>query len=86
MKTHWGTDLLYKNQQSRTAVFVWQIETATIIGGVLSMKKCHKFALLLGIVSAVVAIATAVTAILLYLDKKKKDEEELEHYLDCSIQ
>ena len=26
------------------------------------MKKCHKFALLLGIVSAVVAIATAVTA------------------------
>ncbi len=50
------------------------------------MKKYSKFALVLGIISAVAAIATALTAILLYADKKKKDEEELEHYLDCSIQ
>ena len=50
------------------------------------MKKYSKFALVLGIISAVAAIATALTAILLYADTKKKDEEELEHYLDCSIQ
>ena len=31
-------------------------------------------------------VASAVTAFLIFKDKKKKDEEELEHYLDCSIQ
>ena len=53
---------------------------------VLSLKKSSKFALFLGIISAVAAIVTAGAAVLLYLEKKKRDEEELEHYLDCSIQ
>ena len=34
---------------------------------------------------AVAAVVAALSALLLYLDKKK-DDEELEHYLDCSIQ
>ena len=50
------------------------------------MKKngIVKFILLLiGIVSALTAAATAFC---IYSDKKRKDDEELEHYLDCSIQ
>ena len=35
--------------------------------------------------AAVAAVVAALSALLLYLDKKK-DDEELEHYLDCSIQ
>lgn len=49
------------------------------------MKKGSKLAILFGIVAAVAAVVAAVTALLLYLDKKR-DDEELEHYLDCSIQ
>lgn len=49
------------------------------------MKKGNKIALLIGLLSAVAAVVAAVTAILVYLDKKKQDED-LEHYLDCSIQ
>ena len=50
------------------------------------MKKFSHLALIIGSVSIAAAVATAVTAVILFLDKKKKDEEELEHYLDCSIQ
>ena len=49
------------------------------------MKKGSKLAVFLGVVAAVAGLVAAVTALLLYLDKKK-DDEELEHYLDCSIQ
>ena len=49
------------------------------------MKKGSKLAVFIGIVAAVAAVVSALSAVLLYLDKKK-DDEELEHYLDCSIQ
>lgn len=49
------------------------------------MKKGSKLAVLVGIIAAVAAVTAALSALLLYLDKKK-DDEELEHYLDCSIQ
>ena len=49
------------------------------------MKKGSKLAVFIGIVAAVAAVVAALSAVLLYLDKKKHDEE-LEHYLDCSIQ
>lgn len=49
------------------------------------MKKGNKLALIIGLVAAIAAVAASVTALLMYLDHKK-DEEELEHYLDCSIQ
>ena len=49
------------------------------------MKKGSKLALLIGIIAAVAAVVAGLSALLLYLDKKK-DDEELEHYLDCSIQ
>ena len=49
------------------------------------MKKGSKLALFLGVVAAVAALVAAVTALLLYLDKKK-DVGELGHYLACSIQ
>ena len=32
------------------------------------------------------AVTAAVTAFLIFKEKQKKDEEELEHYLDSSIQ
>ena len=49
------------------------------------MKKGYKIAIILGAVMAVVAVVASITALMLYLDKKKSDEE-LEEYLDCSIQ
>ena len=51
---------------------------------VMNFKK--NFGWIIAIVAGTVAIASAVTAFLIFKDKKKKDEEELEHYLDCSIQ
>ena len=38
------------------------------------------------IISAVAALSAAITAFLVIKDKKKKDEEQLEEYLDYSIQ
>jgi hypothetical protein len=51
-----------------------------------SLKKTNGFAIFAAILSALAAIAGAAVAIAFYFEKKKKDEEELEHYLDCSIQ
>lgn len=55
------------------------------IWGYFVMKK-HKFGMLIAIVASVAAITAAVTAFLIIKEKKKKDDEELERYLDCSIQ
>ena len=49
------------------------------------MKKGSKLALFIGLVAAVAALVAALSALMLYLDKKR-DDEELEHCLDCSIQ
>ncbi len=49
------------------------------------MKKGSKLAILIGVVAAVAAVVASLSALLLYLDRKR-DDEELEHYLDCSIQ
>ncbi|CCX38779.1 unknown [Clostridium sp. CAG:1013] len=49
------------------------------------MKRGSKLALFIGMIAALAAVVAAVSAVLLYLDRKK-DDEELEHYLDCSIQ
>ena len=49
------------------------------------MRRGSKLALFIGMVAAVAAVVAAISALLLYLDRKK-DDEELEHYLDCSIQ
>ena len=51
---------------------------------VMNFKK--NFGWIIAIVAGTVAIASAVTAFLIFKDKKKKDEEDLAHYLDCSIQ
>jgi len=50
------------------------------------LKKNSTFSILLSVISAVAAIATAVVAVTLYFEKKRKDEEELEQYLNNSIQ
>jgi cytosine/uracil/thiamine/allantoin permease len=52
----------------------------------LIVKKSSKFTVFLSVISALAAIAAAIIAATLYVEKKRKDEEELEHYLDCSIQ
>ena len=49
------------------------------------MKNGSKLAVFIGVIAAVAAVVASLSALLLYLDKKR-DEEELEHYLDCSIQ
>ena len=49
------------------------------------MKKGSKLAVFIGVIAAVAAVVASLSALLLYLDKKR-DEEELEHYLDCSFQ
>ena len=48
------------------------------------MKKGTKLTLFIGLITAVAAVAASITALLLYLDHKK-DEEELEHYLTALI-
>lgn len=50
------------------------------------MKRYNRLALLIGFISAIAAVVASVTALCIFFDKKKKDEEELERYLDCSIQ
>ncbi|MBQ8135523.1 MAG: hypothetical protein IJ192_14160 [Clostridia bacterium] len=41
---------------------------------------------LLSVVGSVAAVTAAITAFLIFKEKQKRDEEELEHYLDSSIQ
>ncbi len=41
---------------------------------------------LLTVIGGVAAITAAVTAFLIFKEKQRRDEEELEHYLDSSIQ
>ncbi len=48
--------------------------------------KNKKFALIIGIISAVAAVSAALTAFLIVKDKQKKDDEELMEYLDSSIE
>ena len=50
------------------------------------MKKFSRFSIVISVVTAAVAIKAAAVAVITFLNKKKKDEEDLEHYLDCSIQ
>lgn len=50
------------------------------------MKNTGKLNLLFTILSAVFAMVAVAVAVVLFFEKKKKDEEDLEHYLDCSIQ
>lgn len=41
---------------------------------------------LISVIGGVAAITAAVTAFLIFREKQKRDEEELERYLDGSIQ
>ena len=45
--------------------------------------KC-RWALIIGIISAVAALSAALTAFFIVKDKQKKDDEELMEYLDSS--
>lgn len=50
------------------------------------MKSSGKFSVWIAVLSALAALISIAVAVVLFLEKKKKDEEDLEHYLDCSIQ
>jgi hypothetical protein len=50
------------------------------------MKKSNGIYIWVAVLSAVAALVSIAVAVVLFLEKKKKDEEDLEHYLDCSIQ
>ena len=41
---------------------------------------------LITVIGLVAAVTAAVTAFLIFREKQKRDDEELEHYLDSSIQ
>lgn len=41
---------------------------------------------LISVIGLVAAVTAAVTAFLIFKEKQKRDDEELEHYLDSSIQ
>lgn len=49
------------------------------------MKSLNKVLTVIGCVTAILGAVTAVVAVLSYFDKKKQDEE-LEEYLEGSIQ
>ena len=42
--------------------------------------------LFIGIIAAVAAVIASITTAILLHEKKRRDDEELERYLDCSIQ
>lgn len=44
------------------------------------------FSILISVIAGVAAVTAAVTAFLIFKEKQKRDDEELEHYLDSSIQ
>ena len=44
------------------------------------------FTVLISVIGGVAALTAAVTAFLIFKEKQRRDEEELEHYLDSSIQ
>ena len=48
-------------------------------------KKCY-WKWLICVISVVAALSAAITAFLVVKEKKKKDDEQLEEYLDYSIQ
>lgn len=54
--------------------------------GVSELKKSGRLSVLVTIVSLLAAAVSLAVAVVLFLEKRKKDEEDLEHYLDCSIQ
>ncbi len=60
------------------------LNAVIIFGGAIIMKK-NSFGWLFAVVGCVAALTAAITAFLLYRDKLKKEEQELEDYLDCSI-
>jgi hypothetical protein len=49
------------------------------------MRKGNKWMIFIGLISAVAAIVAALAAVLLYLDRKK-DNEEMDRYLEGVIQ
>lgn len=49
------------------------------------MKKSNPW-VILGVITAIAAIVASITTAVLMLEKRRKEDEELEHYLDCSIQ
>lgn len=48
-------------------------------------KKSKNIFTLIGIITVVVAIASTVAMILYKCQKKRKDDEELEHYIETAI-
>lgn len=50
------------------------------------MKRNDRFGLLIAIVATAATIAAAVATAIVYFEKKRKDDAELDRYLDCSIQ
>ncbi|MCI1982743.1 MAG: hypothetical protein LKJ45_06215 [Oscillospiraceae bacterium] len=50
------------------------------------MKRSGNLSVWVALFAAFAAVISVAVAIVLFFEKKKKDEEELERYLDCSIQ
>ena len=50
------------------------------------MSKNSKLGLIIGAVAFVAALTAALTAFLVVREKRRRDDEELMEYLDCSIQ
>ncbi|MEE1154507.1 MAG: hypothetical protein UH241_05055 [Acutalibacteraceae bacterium] len=45
-----------------------------------------KLAIAIAIIATLTAVASTIAAFLVIREKKKKEDKELEEYLDCSIQ
>ncbi len=50
------------------------------------MKKDNSFWICIGILVTIATAISAITTSILIHQKHKKEDEELEQYLDCSIQ
>ncbi len=54
--------------------------------GVSDLKNSGKLSVWIAVISTIAAVISVAVAVVLFFEKKKRDEEDLEHYLDCSIQ
>lgn len=42
--------------------------------------------MIIGLIASIAAIVASLTTALIFFEKKKRNDEELEEYLDCCIQ
>jgi hypothetical protein len=49
------------------------------------IKKCNNLILFISLITGIAAVVATITTVVIFNDKKRREDEELERYLDNSI-